>query len=89
MNYFDRLIPLNSEEKDLVTQKFHQRLFRKRQYALQEGNLCTQFYLIVSGCQRMYKIDEKGNTHNLHFAVENRWMVDLGSFHSEKPSELN
>jgi len=38
---------------------------------------------------RMYKIDEKGNTHVLQFAVENYWIMDLGSFHGEKPSMLN
>ena len=37
----------------------------------------------------MYKIDEKGATHILQFAAENYWITDLGSFHSEKPSELN
>jgi CRP-like cAMP-binding protein len=37
----------------------------------------------------MYKIDEKGNIHILQFAAENYWIVDLGSFHGLKPSELN
>jgi CRP-like cAMP-binding protein len=89
LNYFERLIPLNREEKELVTEKFHPRLFRKRQYALQEGDVCTQFYFIVRGCMRMYKIDEKGSVHILQFAAENYWIIYLGSFHKEKPSELN
>ena len=50
LNYFDRLIPLTAEEKELVTEKFHPRLFRKRQYILQEGDVCTQFYFVVRGC---------------------------------------
>ena len=87
--YFDRLIPLNKEEKELVKEKFHSRLFRKKQYVLQEGNVCTQFYFIVRGCLRMYKIDEKGSTHILQFAAENYWINDLGSFHGVKPSSLN
>lgn len=89
LNYFDRLILLNNEEKELVTAKFHQRLFRKRQYVLQEGNICTHFYFVVRGCLRMYKIDDKGNTHILQFAAENYWINDLGSFHGIKPSVLN
>ena len=89
LNYFERLIPLNKEEKELVTQNFHSRLYRKRQYVLQEGNICTQLNFVVRGCLRMYKIDEQGATHVLQFAVENYWINDLGSFHSEKPSELN
>lgn len=87
--YFDRLIPLNKEEKDLVKAKFHPRLFRKRQYVLQEGDVSTQIYFVVRGCLRLYKIDEKGDTHILQFATENYWINDLGSFHGVKPSVLN
>ena len=29
LDYFTRLIPLNKEEKELVTEKFHPRLYRK------------------------------------------------------------
>lgn len=89
LTYFDRLIPLNKEEKEAVKDKFHSRLFRKRQFVLQEGDVCTQFNFVVRGCLRTYQIDEKGNTHVLQFASENDWINDLGSFHSLKPSSLN
>lgn len=89
LEYFDRMIPLNDVEKQLIADRFYPRLFRKRQYVLQEGNVCTHFYFVVRGCLRMYKIDEKGNTHNLQFAAENNWINDLGSFHGIKPSALN
>ena len=89
LTYFDRLLPLNNEEKELVTQYFHPRLYRKRQFVLQEGNICTQLHFVVRGCLRMYKIDEQGATHILQFAAENYWINDIGSFYSGKPSELN
>jgi CRP/FNR family transcriptional regulator, anaerobic regulatory protein len=89
LDYFEGLIPLNAEEKELVTQKFHPRLYRKRQYASQEGNVSNQLYFVVRGCLKMYKIDDQGNVHLLQFAAENYWITDLGSFYSEKPSELN
>ncbi len=89
LSYFDRFIPLNKAEKDLVIEMFHFRLFRKRQYLLQEGNTCTQFNFVVRGCLRAYKIDEKGNIYILQFAAENNWINDLGSFHEISPSALN
>ncbi|RYE56381.1 MAG: Crp/Fnr family transcriptional regulator [Sphingobacteriales bacterium] len=89
INYFNSLIPLNEEEASLVSAKFRSRLFRKRQYVLQEGDICTQFYFVLRGCLRMYKIDEKGGTHILQFAAENHWINDLGSFHGERVSTLN
>ncbi|ULQ50948.1 Crp/Fnr family transcriptional regulator [Flavihumibacter fluvii] len=89
LDYFQQLIPLTNAEKDLVAQKFHSRLYRKRQYVLQEGNICTQFNFVIRGCLRTYKIDEKGAIHILQFASENNWINDLGSFHGENPSALN
>lgn len=88
LNYFDGLIPLNEKEREMVCERFHPRLFRKKQYVLQEGDICTQFNFIVRGCLRLYKIDDKGNTHVLQFAAENYWIIDLASFHGMKPSEL-
>jgi CRP-like cAMP-binding protein len=89
LDYFDKMIPLTQVEKESISSKFQPRLFRKRQFVLQEGNVCTQIYFVVRGFLRMYKVDEKGVTHILQFAVENYWINDLGSFHSKKPSTLN
>ncbi|HEY8918641.1 MAG TPA: Crp/Fnr family transcriptional regulator [Chitinophaga sp.] len=87
--YFNGLIPLKNEEKELVQAKFHHRLYRKRQYVLQEGDVCTHLNFVVRGCLRLYKIDDRGNTHILQFAAENYWVNDLGSFHGLKASQLN
>lgn len=89
LTYFQNVIPLNNEEKQLVRELFKPRLYRKRQYVLQEGDICNQFNFIVRGCLRMYKVDDKGNTHILQFASENWWLSNIGSFHERKPSELN
>ncbi|MCW3094351.1 MAG: cyclic nucleotide-binding protein [Ferruginibacter sp.] len=89
LEHLTKSFPLNEKEKELVREKFHSRLFRKRQFVLQEGDVCTQFNFIVRGCLRSYKIDEKGNVHILQLAAENNWINDLGSFHHVKPSALN
>nr|WP_315203284.1 Crp/Fnr family transcriptional regulator [uncultured Flavobacterium sp.] len=89
LDYFQKVIRLNNDEKQLVTELFKPRLYRKRQYVLQEGDICNQFNFIVRGCLRMYKVDDKGNTHILQFASENWWLGNIGSFHERKPSELN
>src|ERR1044072_4803183 len=89
INYFNQIIALSKDEKELVKQKFHHLLYRKRQYVLQEGDICTNMNFVVRGCLRMYKIDDQGNTHILQFAAENNWINDLGSFHGIHPSALN
>jgi CRP/FNR family transcriptional regulator, anaerobic regulatory protein len=89
LGYFQKVIPLNKEEQNLISDLFKPRLYRKRQYVLQEGDICNQFNFIVRGCLRMYKVDDKGNTHIIQFAAENWWLSNIGSFHENKPSELN
>lgn len=89
LNYFHELIPLNEIEKELVRLNFHPRLFRKRQFVLQEGDVCNNIYFVVRGCLRMYTIDDKGSTCVIQFAAENYWINDLGSFYGVKPSKMN
>ena len=89
LDYFENHIPLNEEEKSFVKEVFKDRRVKRRQFILQEGDISKHNTFIVEGCFRMYMVDEKGKEHNLQFAVENWWIGDIDSFHSEKPSKLN
>ncbi|PBQ33930.1 cyclic nucleotide-binding protein [Sphingobacteriaceae bacterium] len=89
VDYFNRIMPLTTEETELVSNKFHSRLYRKKQFLLQEGDLCNTISFVVKGCLRMYKVDDSGTTHIIQFAIENWWVSDLGSFYKRYPSALN
>lgn len=89
LDYFDRLIPLSKEEKDLTIAKFHPHLFIKKQFALQHGQVCEYFDFVVRGCLRLYKVGEDGVYHILQFATENHWISDLASFHKKIQSTFN
>jgi len=89
IDFFEKMLPLTDEEKHLIISKFQPRLYRKRQYVLQEGDVCNVFNFVVNGCLRMYKIDEAGTIHIIQFAIENWWISDMGSFYSIQPSEMN
>jgi CRP-like cAMP-binding protein len=89
IDYFENFLPLNEEEKTAVEDSFKERRIKRRQFILQEGDICKHNTFVIEGCFRTYMIDEKGKEHNLQFAIENWWIGDIGSFHSEKPSKLN
>jgi CRP/FNR family transcriptional regulator, anaerobic regulatory protein len=89
LEYFNKLIPLNQTEKELVQSKFHPHLFLKKQFVLQHGDVCEYFNFVVRGCLRLFKVDEKGVYHILQFATENYWMLDLTSFHKRTKSVLD
>jgi CRP-like cAMP-binding protein len=81
-------LPLEKQEIEELENRAAERHIKRRQFILQEGDVCTRYTFVVEGCFRMYKVDETGKEHNLQFAIENEWIGDIGSFHTEKPSEL-
>lgn len=86
--YFNQLLTLSEEEVTIVEATFKERRVKKRQFILQEGEVCKLNTFVVEGCFKMYMVDENGKEHNLQFAIENWWIGDIGSFHSGQPSRL-
>jgi len=86
--YFDNHLTLTDEEKQAVRKSFSEKRVKRRQFILQEGDVCALNTFVVEGCFRMYLVDENGKEHNLQFAIENWWIGDIASFHSEEPSRL-
>ncbi len=89
IDYFNKLLPLDEEEKSAVEEVFKERKVKRRHFILQQGEVCRHNTFIVEGCFKMYLVDDKGKEHNLQFGIENWWIGDIGSFHSEEPSRLN
>lgn len=89
IDYFENFLPLSDEEKTAVEEYFKERRIKRKQFILHEGDICRHTTFVIEGCFRTYMVDEKGKEHNLQFAIENWWIGDIGSFHSEKPSRLN
>ncbi|MCB0847095.1 MAG: Crp/Fnr family transcriptional regulator [Bacteroidetes bacterium] len=89
ISYFSSHLPLNEKEIAILKTVFKEKKLRRRQFLLQEGDVCKHNSYVVEGCLRMYMVDENGKEHNLQFAVENWWLIDMGSFYSGEPSRLN
>jgi CRP-like cAMP-binding protein len=87
--YFEQYLPLSQSEKEAIQTKFRYQSIKRREFILEAGNICRYYTFIVSGCFRMFGMDKNGNEHNIQFAAENDWIMDIGSFHTQKRSELN
>ncbi len=81
-------IPLKEKEKSLLADRCSLQKIKRKQKILSEGAVCRHYTFIVSGCFRMYGVDDGGYEHNIQFAAEGDWIADIGSFHSKKPSKL-
>src|SRR5665213_1760004 len=90
--FFNKLstgMTLTEGDKIILRQQVIVKKLRKRQYLLQEGEICKSVAFVSQGMLRSYTVDEKSNEHILQFAPEGWFISDLNSFISEAPSNLN
>lgn len=88
-NYITNYITLSDEEVRVLTSQLKERTYLKHQFLLQQGDVCKNVNFILSGCTRMFAVDDSGTEHVLMFAVEDWWSSDLGSFISQEPADYN
>jgi CRP-like cAMP-binding protein len=87
--YLTEKAGLNEHEIAAVRAVSVEKRLRKRQYLLQEGEVCVNNCFVVRGCLRLYRVGEDSSEHMLRFAVENWWMSDQESLNNGSPSENN
>ena len=82
-------IPLSQTEIETIKNSFIPKKLRKKQYFLQEGEVCKYFAFIVKGAMRQYSVDDKGVEHIVHLSIENWWVGDRESYIMLTPSAYN
>ncbi len=84
-----RRVSITDEEFNRCAAFFTPRKVRKRQFLLQEGEVCRCISYVTRGCLRIYTVDAKGEEHLIQFAVEDWWASDLQSFLTGEPGTYN
>lgn len=84
-----RKIQLTDEEQEICKTLFVPKKLRKKQYLLQQDDVCKNLAFVEKGVLRSYTLDEAGNEHILQFALEGYWISDMYSFLSQEPSTYN
>jgi CRP-like cAMP-binding protein len=86
--YIEQFTSAQLSEADYETMSvaFTKKKLRRKQFFLQEGDVCKHFAFVVRGCLRQYSIDEKGGEHITQFAIENNWVGDRESWMLLSPS---
>ncbi len=86
---FNETIPLTQEEQDFIKNYLTPKKLRKKQYLLQEGDVCKFIAFVEKGALRSYTVDEKGAEHIIQFALEGWTISDLYSFLTAEPATYN
>lgn len=83
----EKHIQLTDEEFDYFTSLLKHKHLRKKQFLLEEGDVCKYECFVNYGCLRQYYLDEKGQEHIIQFAVTDWWIGDQYSFLTGLPSK--
>jgi len=87
--HISKKITLTKEEEDKLKPFFIPKKYRKRQYMLQQGDVCKYIAFVEKGMLRSYQVDDKGNEHVIQFAPEGWWIADNYSFLTGNPSNYD
>jgi CRP-like cAMP-binding protein len=87
--YLADKITLIDQEFELIESVMVFKKLRKRQYFLQEGDVCHFSAFVCKGLLRYYYVDKKGQEYIMQFAPENYWISDRESIASGMPSKYN
>lgn len=85
----NEVIRITDEEFEFCKTFFIPKKLRKRQFLLQDGDICKHTAFVEKGVLRLFMVDDKGSEHILQFAMEGWWIADLYSFLTHEPSRFN
>ena len=88
IKYFSSYATISITENEMasIERAFISKKFWKKQFHLQEGEVCKYNAFIVKGSMRQYTIDDKGEEHIIKLFIENWWAADRESFLKQSPS---
>jgi len=82
-------VNITEEEFTLAKTYFVSKKIRKRQYLLQERDVCKSLAFVSNGALRCYSTNDKAEEHIIQFALEGWWISDLQSFLTGNPAANN
>lgn len=87
-SHIEKKLKLTDEEKKDISGFFTFRKIRRKQFILQEGEVCRNLVFITKGLLKSYRLDAKGNEHITVFGWEGWWISDFKSFVNQGPAIL-
>ncbi|MBL7935128.1 MAG: Crp/Fnr family transcriptional regulator [Bacteroidia bacterium] len=88
-NNFAKHISLTKAEEKYLKTLFEYKVFKSKEFLIQQGEISKQSAFVLNGCLRGYTIDSNGFEHVLSFAPKDWWIADMYSLLSQKPGNLN
>ena len=88
LNNIAKHVQLDKTETNFFVSLLQQKTIKKKDYLLQQGDICKAENFIVKGCLRTYSVDKNGFEHIVMFGIEDWWVGDLYSFLTGTPAQF-
>lgn len=86
--YCQNLIPFSENELDIIDDYFKVKTLKKKEFLLQNENICDFVAFVNSGSIRHFHI-KNGDEKTCDISFENNWVTDFQSFIYETPAIMN
>ncbi|SFH08557.1 Crp/Fnr family transcriptional regulator [Pontibacter chinhatensis] len=86
---FNKKVPITAEEQEQIKHYLTPKKLRRKQYLLQEGDVCKFIAFVEKGALRAYSVDENFTENIIQFGLEGWTISDLYSFLTEEPAVYN
>ena len=83
---FNEKVPLLESEMNLVRSHLTLKKLRKKQFFLQEGDVCKHIAFVEQGMLRSFTVEDDGTERIMQFAPEGWFISDLYSFLTGEPA---
>ncbi|MEJ5089033.1 cyclic nucleotide-binding domain-containing protein [Sphingobacterium faecium] len=87
-SHIEHKVALTDAEKSAIATFFTFKKIRKKQFILEEGDICMHLSFVNKGLIKSYRLDEKGNEHISLFGWEGWWISDFNSYINQQPATL-
>ena len=82
-------IELTQDELKLIRSLASMKKLRRRQFLLQEGDVCRHKVFVCKGLLKAYRLKDNGAEYIMRFAAENTWIADHESYMNRTPAKNN
>lgn len=80
------VVSLEQHEIETLISVLEARSFKRKDFVLRAGDPCRYETFVNKGCLKIFYTDPEGIEHNVKFAPENWWALDLESFAFQTPA---
>ena len=89
LDTISEIIELTEADKEVFINNCLIKKLKKRQFFLQEGDICKYAGFVSKGCLKTYTVDKNGDEHVFQIALEGWWVSDMYSHLTGEPANFN